>query len=121
MNEPAPCSAPNSAPESTPESGPESVPDTDSSTTNTAAWLVYLLECADGTLYCGVTNNMDRRLNQHNGQIPGGARYTRGRRPVRLLASRACDGKSTALRLEKAVKSRTRAHKLQFLLSGEMA
>ena len=125
MNEPAPCSAPNSAPESIsesgPESGPESAPDTDSSTTNTAAWLVYLLECADGTLYCGVTNNMDRRLNQHNGQIPGGARYTRGRRPVRLLASRACDGKSTALRLEKAVKSRARAHKLQFLLSGETA
>ena len=113
MNEPAPYSAANSA--------PESVPDTDSSTANTAAWLVYLLECADGTLYCGITNNMDRRLSQHNGQIPGGARYTRGRRPLRLLASRTCDGKSAALRLEKAVKSRPRTHKLQFLLSGEMA
>ena len=107
MNEPAPCPASNSA--------------TDSNTANTATWLVYLLECADGTLYCGVTNNMDRRLSQHNGQIPGGARYTRGRRPVRLLASRACAGKSTALRFEKSVKSRARAQKLQFLLSGEMA
>ena len=113
MNESAPCLAPSSA--------PESAPDTDSNTANTAAWLVYLLECADGTLYCGVTNNMDRRLNQHNGQIPGGARYTRGRRPVQLVASRACNGKNDALRLEKAVKSRARAHKLQFLLSGEMA
>ena len=113
MNEPAPCPAPNSA--------PESAPDTDSNTANTTAWLVYLLECADGTLYCGVTNNMDRRISQHNGQIPGGARYTRGRRPVRLLANRACGDKSAALRLEKAVKSRPRTHKLQFLLSGEMA
>ena len=112
MNEPAPCPAPNSA--------PESAPDTDSNTANTAAWRVYLLECADGTLYCGVTNNMDRRLSQHNGQIPGGARYTRGRRPVLLLANRACGNKSEALRLEKAVKSRPRTHKLQFLLSGEM-
>ena len=107
MNEPAPCPAPNSA--------------TDSNTANTATWLVYLLECADGMLYCGVTNNTDRRLNQHNGQIHGRARYTRGRRPVRLLASRACAGKSTALRFEKSVKSRARAQKLQFLLSGEMA
>ena len=64
--------------------------------------------------------DLDRRLSQHNGQIPGGARYTRGRRPVRLLASRACAGKSTALRFEKSVKSRARAQKLQFLLSGEM-
>ena len=112
MNEPAPCPAP--------ESAPESASDTDSNTANTATWLVYLLECADGTLYCGVTNNMDRRLSQHNGQIPGGARYTRGRRPVLLLANRACGDKSEALRLEKAVKSRPKTHKLQFLLSGEM-
>ena len=112
MSEPAPYTAPNSA--------PESASDTDSIPANTATWLVYLLECADGTLYCGVTNNMDRRLSQHNGQIPGGARYTRGRRPVLLLANRACGDKSEALRLEKAVKSRPKTHKLQFLLSGEM-
>ena len=116
MSEPAPYTAPNSAPESAPESAPR----THSPPANAAVWLVYLLECADGTLYCGVTNNMDRRLNQHNGQIPGGARYTRGRRPVLLLANRTCGDKSEALRLEKAVKSRPKTHKLQFLLSGEM-
>ena len=116
MSEPAAYTAPNSAPESAPESAPR----THSPPANAAVWLVYLLECADGTLYCGVTNNMDRRLNQHNGQVPGGARYTRGRRPVLLLANRACGDKSEALRLEKAVKSRPRTHKLQFLLSGEM-
>ena len=112
MSEPAAYTAPNSA--------PQSVTGTHSPPANTATWLVYLLECADGTLYCGVTNNMDRRISQHNGQIPGGARYTRGRRPVRLLANRACGDKSEALRLEKAVKSRPRTYKLQFLLSGEM-
>ena len=82
-------------------------------------WLVYLLECADGTLYCGITTNMERRLGQHTGQVPGGARYTQGRRPVRLLASRACGCKGDALRLELAVKSRPRHQKLQFLLDGE--
>lgn len=86
---------------------------------NDSPWLVYLLECADGTLYCGITTNMERRLGQHNGQVPGGARYTRGRRPVRLLASRACGCKGDALRLELAVKSRPRPQKIQFLLDGE--
>ena len=86
---------------------------------NDSPWFVYLLECADGTLYCGITTNMERRLGQHNGQVPGGARYTRGRRPVRLLASRACGCKGDALRLELAVKSRPRPQKIQFLLDGE--
>lgn len=40
-------------------------------------WLVYLLECADGTLFCGITTNIERRLGWHNGQVPGGARATR--------------------------------------------
>ena len=82
------------------------------------AWFVYLLECADGTLYCGSSTNPERRLAQHNGLSRGGARYTRGRRPVRLLACRACSDKSAALRLEKAVKSRPKTQKLSFLLTG---
>ena len=109
MTEPAPCTTTGSADNSADNSATPS------------AWLVYLLECADGTLYCGITTNMNRRLHQHNGQLPGGARYTRGRRPVRLLASRACACQGEALRLEKAVKSRARNHKLQFLLSGDTA
>lgn len=88
---------------------------------NSSAWFVYLLECGDGTLYCGITTNMERRLLQHNGHIPGGARYTRGRGPARLLASRACGCKSDALRLEMAVKSRPKTRKLHFLLTGELA
>lgn len=81
-------------------------------------WHVYLLRCADGTLYCGITTDLARRLAQHNGQKPGGARYTRGRRPVRLLASRACTEKGRALRLEAAVKARPRREKHAFLLCG---
>lgn len=83
-----------------------------------APWHVYLLECADGTLYCGVTRDLQRRVAQHNGLKPGGARYTRGRRPVRLLASRACRLKSAALRLECAIKALPRAQKMDFLLRG---
>lgn len=82
-------------------------------------WLVYLLECADGTLYCGITLDMERRLAQHNGSLPGGARYTRGRRPVHLLTCRSCACKSDALRLERAVKSKARHAKITFLRDGE--
>ena len=79
------------------------------------AWHVYLLECADKTLYCGIAKDPATRLAQHNGTLPGGARYTHGRRPVRLLASRVCGSKSEALKLERAVKARPRAEKLSCL------
>lgn len=85
-----------------------------------AVWHVYLLECRDGTLYCGITRDLARRVAQHNGFLPGGARYTRGRRPVRLTASRPCPDKRTALRLERAIKARPRAQKL-LLLWGALA
>ncbi len=42
----------------------------------------YILECADGSFYTGITNNLDHRIKQHNGNLKGGARYTRSRQPV---------------------------------------
>ena len=81
-------------------------------------WYVYLLECRDGTLYCGVTCDLERRVAQHNGILPGGARYTRGRRPVRLTASISCPDMATALRLERRVKARPRAEKRLFFCAG---
>ncbi|MDO5484346.1 MAG: GIY-YIG nuclease family protein [Desulfovibrionaceae bacterium] len=81
-------------------------------------WHVYLLECADGSLYCGVTTDIARRVAQHNGLAPGGARYTRGRRPVRLLEARPCSDRRDALRLERFIKARPRCHKLQALRAG---
>lgn len=77
-------------------------------------WYVYLLECADGTYYCGITTNPERRLAQHNGLRPGGARYTRSRRPVRLRACRVCADRSQAGRLERHVQSLPRGKKIAF-------
>lgn len=81
-----------------------------------AVWRVYVLVCADGSLYCGVTTDVDRRLKQHNGDLPGGAKYTRGRGPVSLLAAVECPDQATALRLEAAVKkARGKERKLRAL------
>lgn len=84
-------------------------------------WHVYLLQCADGTLYCGITCDLERRLAQHNGALPGGARYTRGRRPVRLTGSLPCPDKGTALRLERVVKARPRAEKWRLFCGAPKA
>lgn len=75
------------------------------------AWRVYLVECADGSLYCGVTNDLARRLAMHN--AGKGARYTRGRAPTRLVWSEACATRGDALRREIAVKRLPRAAKLR--------
>ena len=84
-------------------------------------WSVYLLCCADGTFYCGVTTDVERRLAMHNGEKPGGARYTRGRRPVTLAA--CADGleHGEALRLEAQIKRLPRAEKLAALISRSYA
>ena len=82
-------------------------------------WKVYLLECADGSYYCGVAKYLERRLAQHNGVQPGGAKYTRSRRPVKLLAFRVCPDKRSAYSLEYAVKAAPRGKKLDVLLAHE--
>lgn len=79
------------------------------------AWSVYILQCADDTLYTGIARDLDRRLLQHNGQLTGGARYTSGRRPVRLLWSVAADDRSAAQQHEAAIKKLSRAAKLRLL------
>lgn len=79
------------------------------------SWCVYLLQCADATLYCGVTSDLARRLAAHAAGTA--AKYTRARLPVRLVASAPCADKSAALRLEMAVKKRPRAAKRAFVLA----
>lgn len=76
-------------------------------------WSVYLLKCANGALYCGITSNMEKRLRQHNGILAGGARYTRAHRPVELLGQLICEDKSAALRFEAAVKAMRIKEKLR--------
>jgi len=78
-------------------------------------WCVYLLSCADGTLYCGVTTDLARRLAEHNAATA--SKYTRARLPVALMASAPSPDKGAALRLELAVKQRPRTAKLAFLLA----
>jgi len=82
-------------------------------------WHVYLLECADGTFYCGVALDPLKRLAEHNGERPGGARYTRSRRPCRLVTSVEQPDRSAACRLEARVKARPRRAKLACLLEAE--
>jgi len=77
-----------------------------------ADWHVYLLRCADGTLYTGIATEPQRRLRQHNGELAGGARYTSGRRPVELVWSEACASRSAALRREAELRRLDRAEKL---------
>jgi putative endonuclease len=75
-------------------------------------WHVYLVECADGTLYCGVTTDVARRIAEHNGELPGGARYTRSRRPVVLAASRQCADRAEACSIEAKIKRLPRGRKI---------
>jgi len=79
----------------------------------TETWVVYLLECNDGSYYCGITNNLDRRIQEHNSG--SGAKYTRGRTPVKLLTSSEAKDRSAALKLESAVKKQRKNKKVQFL------
>ncbi|HHJ19612.1 MAG TPA: GIY-YIG nuclease family protein [Gammaproteobacteria bacterium] len=74
-------------------------------------WFVYILRCADHSLYTGVTTDIERRLNEHNGVLQGGARYTRGRRPVTLAYLEAADNRSVAGQREAAIKRLDKAQK----------
>ena len=76
-------------------------------------WFVYLVECADGTLYCGATTDVSRRLTEHNRGTA--SRYTRGRRPVALVSYAPCSDRASALVLEAAVKKLPRGKKRAFL------
>jgi putative endonuclease len=71
---------------------------------------VYLLRCADDTLYCGITNDVAARLAAHSAGT--GARYTRGRGPLELVLKRRCRDKGSALRLEYKIKQLDRRAKL---------
>ena len=72
-------------------------------------WHVYIVRCADGTLYTGITNDLEKRLEKHNAGV--GARYTRARLPVDLLWHETQPSKSAALKREYAIKQLTRAQK----------
>ena len=77
-----------------------------------AAWCVYMLRCADGTLYTGITIDVVRRVAEHNGDGGLGARYTRSRRPVEVVYVEPAANRAEAARREAAIKRLDRACKL---------
>lgn len=78
---------------------------------------LYILRCADGTYYTGITTDVTRRIDEHNGQSGSGAKYTASRRPVTLVYEDDFPSRSAALKEELRVKKLTRAQK-QDLISG---
>jgi putative endonuclease len=75
-------------------------------------WVVYLLECSDGTFYAGITNDIEHRLATHNAGI--GAKYTRGRTPVKLLEFKTVSSHSEALQMEYQLKKLPKSKKRFF-------
>jgi len=77
------------------------------------SWFCYLLRCADDTLYCGITNDLDKRLAAHNAGTA--SKYTRTRLPVEILFDERCVDRSTASKREMAIKRLSRAEKLRLI------
>ena len=73
------------------------------------SWYVYILRCGDGTLYTGITTDVQRRLQMH--RSGKGAKYTRGRQPLELVYREACEDHSQALKREWQIKQLPRAEK----------
>jgi len=77
-------------------------------------YYVYILKCSDKTLYTGITTDLKRRIIEHNTSELG-AKYTRGRRPVKLVYSKKFRDRSAASKQESKVKKMTREEKLSLL------
>ncbi|MGO4812277.1 GIY-YIG nuclease family protein [Cupriavidus sp. 2MCAB6] len=77
-----------------------------------ASWFLYLLECEGNTIYTGITTDVERRFAQH--QAGTGAKYTRSRKPIRILGWQRFDNRSEASKAEAAAKKMTSAQKRVF-------
>jgi len=78
-------------------------------------WWVYLVKCADNSLYCGVTIDTKRRLDEHNNDDKKGAKYTKTRRPVQLVFKQSQLNRSEACKEEARIKKLTRKQKLELI------
>ncbi len=77
-------------------------------------YYLYILECADKSLYTGIATDLERRIKEHNNS-PEGAKYTRGRRPVKLVYSKKFRNRSTASKAESKIKMLSREEKLELI------
>jgi len=82
------------------------------------SYTLYIVCCADGTLYTGIATDVERRLSQHNGEKGKGARYTAARRPVRLVYQAPYPTRSAALIAEARIKRLSRAAKQRLIEAG---
>ena len=85
---------------------------------NEKTYYVYIVKCADGTLYTGFTTNIERRLDEHNYSIKKAAKYTRSRRPVSLVYNEEYKTMSEALKREHAIKKLSRKRKIELIEKG---
>lgn len=76
-------------------------------------WRLYVVKCRDGTYYTGITNDLDRRIDQHNSGKA--SRYTRSRMPVTLIYCEGCRNKSSALKKEMRMKALSRQEKEEYI------
>ena len=76
---------------------------------------LYVLLCKDRTLYTGITTDVRRRVRQHNGELKGGAKYTRSRRPVRLVFMWPYSSNSAAQKAERKFKALPRVSKISYI------
>lgn len=79
-------------------------------------WFLYIIQCHDGSLYTGITTDIPRRLKEHN--TKKGAFYTKNKTPVKLVYQENAASRSAALKRERAIKSLTRAEKLELINSA---
>ncbi len=92
-------------------------PDTELTAENTKLWFIYILRCADNSLYTGITLDVDKRLDQHNGIDKNGAKYTKARRPVQLVYQETSASRSEACKREHAIKSLSKPEKESLILT----
>ena len=87
---------------------------------NHERYFTYIVRCADESLYCGWTTNLEKRVDAHTGLINGGAKYTKGRRPVTLVYYESFHQKQAAQSREYAIKRLNKAQKLRLIASATM-
>lgn len=80
------------------------------------SWTVYILQCADGSLYTGITTDLARRIAEH--ETGNGARYTNGRGPFQLMYQECCNNRAQASKREMSIKALSRAKKLALILQA---
>ena len=82
-------------------------------------WKLYILRCGDGSLYTGITTDVEKRLETH--RSGKGAKYTRGRGPLELVYTEECESYSAALKREYAIKQLPRSEKLKLIEANKTA